>query len=518
MTRLRKVKASGNTAPLRAYFQLRSGAGNGQQSSPGGGEVRSKRPRESGTTAAGEEASTGAFSGAPGRSASPRDQSTTEEPSLDSAMAERTGVAANRGSPVSRGGTLAARSPRVDQRASQQGKSGQTPAPDIRKSTYAQKSEGKKPGEEKQKKVERGEDNKKKGEHNPAEKSKKEVKGGKGIESSSSGLEEFNSSGSGLDTSNDGPPNKKTCQTKSPEQYPVDPVHMDEEFPPLPSAPSEEASNRPSNMDQRWPVEPLGANQAPLTKKDIEFVLEKFMIKMEDLVKGEIRMVRESIEVLLAKVEKVEIDLVKLDKRAQENTKQTSKLQQSLVDLAAQVEDQENRGRRNNLRIRGVPESINKDELKTLVPAILNDYLDRPPKEILEIDRAHRAPGPINHNRPRDIICCLHYYTMKERILKKSWERGPLKINGMEVIILQDLGRKTLKMRRFLKPLLEVIVEKGGTYRWGYPFHLTIRKENKTFVLRTPSQVQEVCAFLGSPPITIPNWQEILLNFNFVPS
>lgn len=82
----------------------------------------------------------------------------------------------------------------------------------------------------------------------------------------------------------------------------------------------------------------------------------------------------------------------------------------------------------NNIRVCGVPESTEAPDMTTLVRSIFNQILNCPKDNPIEIDRAHRALWPKNKDptRHRDIICCLHYYTVKESIMKAardSYER-----------------------------------------------------------------------------------------------
>lgn len=114
-----------------------------------------------------------------------------------------------------------------------------------------------------------------------------------------------------------------------------------------------------------------------------------------------------------------------------------------------------------------------------VVKGILNTLLNKQP---IEIDRAHRAAGPPRYapRPPRDIICHIHFSNIKEEILRAARARSPLEWDGAEILILLDLSRCTLEMRKMVKPLLEVILESGATYRWGFPFHIIIRKGANT--------------------------------------
>ena len=61
-------------------------------------------------------------------------------------------------------------------------------------------------------------------------------------------------------------------------------------------------------------------------------------------------------------------------------------------------DDQENRARRNNIRVRGLPEVIETKDLAPVITAIFNDLLQKDKEAPIELDRVHRAIGPKNPN------------------------------------------------------------------------------------------------------------------------
>ncbi|KAM5158318.1 macrophage mannose receptor 1-like [Mantella aurantiaca] len=88
-------------------------------------------------------------------------------------------------------------------------------------------------------------------------------------------------------------------------------------------------------------------------------------------------------------------------------------------------------------------------------------------------------------------------HQIKEEILRRVWRKGPPEFDGTAIQILPDLCRQTLYRRHLLKPLLEKIKETDVTYRWGYPFSLMIRKQERTFVLHHRSQLSKCYKIFG---------------------
>lgn len=101
--------------------------------------------------------------------------------------------------------------------------------------------------------------------------------------------------------------------------------------------------------------------------------------------------------------------------------------------------------------------------------AILNSNLGKPPAEHIELDRVHRV-GPAaaaTNERPRDVLCRVHFHKIKEDTMHKVWRKGPLLFDGAEITILPELYHCTLHMRSMLKPLLNLIIKCAAMYSWG---------------------------------------------------
>lgn len=164
----------------------------------------------------------------------------------------------------------------------------------------------------------------------------------------------------------------------------------------------------------------------------------------------------------------------------------------------------EDRGQRDNLR--GIPESADKEDLEMTVTSMFQELLDT--KDPIKIDRVHSTIGPhsADPGRLRDVVCRLHHYVQKEAITKRAWSKGPLLQDGVEVRILPDLSRATLHQPALLRPLLDTLKAGGFTYRWGYPFHLLVRKGENTFILQSPADLPDLFAFLGIGPVAVLNW------------
>lgn len=193
--------------------------------------------------------------------------------------------------------------------------------------------------------------------------------------------------------------------------------------------------------------------QALPTRADIETLIGK----VEDAHRKELELVRGELQILVERVTDGESAYQSLEQRVSILERDSYTQKETSVALQLQLEDLEDRSRRNNVRLRGIPEALDQENLQDMVKSIFENILKDAMPLNLELDRVHRALGPKSKdiNRPRDVVCRLHYFAHREAILRKAWETGTIDFKGGQVKILPDLSRATLQRRTLLRPLLE---------------------------------------------------------------
>lgn len=155
----------------------------------------------------------------------------------------------------------------------------------------------------------------------------------------------------------------------------------------------------------------------------------------------------------------------------------------------------ENRSRRYNFGIQGLPESVK--VVHSAVCTLIKDLIPTIP-EHLELDRAHRALQPLcTDGLPRDIIVKPHFYVVKEEVMKRASYADKLTIQGHQIQIFADLSSYTIQKMHSLKPLLQVLTQKEITYRWSFPFRLNFSHRNKPFVFSLFPEGEDLLLHLG---------------------
>lgn len=172
------------------------------------------------------------------------------------------------------------------------------------------------------------------------------------------------------------------------------------------------------------------------------------------------------------------------------------------------LEDLDNRGRRQNNRVRGIPEKVEPAQIKQALQAVFIELLERPKETDIDFVKAHRALAarPADTAPPRDIICCLQSFPLKEEILNKARKNDQILFNDHNIALYQDLSHITLQNRRALRPMITALRDKGVPYPWRLPFALNATYLVKQYYSRMPEDIQAFCDQLQIPLIDLPEW------------
>lgn len=79
-------------------------------------------------------------------------------------------------------------------------------------------------------------------------------------------------------------------------------------------------------------------------------------------------------------------------------------------------------------------------------------------------------------------------------------EKKVVEFEGTRIQIMPDLSRNTLRRTAILKPLLHRILQADATYKWGYPLHLVVKKNNISYPIYTPLDIPPVLRELCIAP------------------
>lgn len=165
--------------------------------------------------------------------------------------------------------------------------------------------------------------------------------------------------------------------------------------------------------------------------------------------------------------------------------------------LKAKVADLEDRSRRNNIKIRGVPEVILPAQVQQYAQDLMKVFLPSIPESEMQVDRIHRLPNPshLPDNIPRDVLMQVHFYQTKEQLMSAfhKHQQSPEKYAHIQIFV--DLSQFTMQKRKSLLPVTKALRNHNIPYRWGYPVKLAATHKANTTVINC---VENGLAFLGS--------------------
>ena len=246
----------------------------------------------------------------------------------------------------------------------------------------------------------------------------------------------------------------------------------------------------------------------PPTKAEMNAMLMRMENAMENIIKTEINKIRADLGGLRDRVVETERRIEEQDQEINSLKKQVKALTENQRLAAYRIEDQENRNRRQNLRIRGVVEEKDED-LRDIMNILSNPLLVRSVEfKPLKIERVHRVGNPqqIGKYGPRDVIVRFKNYVDKEEIWRSLRGKPPLRYRDIELQVFSDLSKETLARRRHLKPLLELMRAQNVRYQWGFPACLIGIKGGKTARLRHPEELNEFCSKMDLTTPELPEW------------
>lgn len=151
-------------------------------------------------------------------------------------------------------------------------------------------------------------------------------------------------------------------------------------------------------------------------------IIEQDTKEIKD-IKATVEVIEGKISSLSSRMDEVEERVSELEGATDTSKQQVSALQEMVQRLQEHVEDLDNRGRRCNIKILGIPELKEGSDMIQFLQREIPTILERQ-FPTLEIQRAHRVPtGPPRREqreggRPRPVMINFLRYQVKEEILR----------------------------------------------------------------------------------------------------
>ncbi|CAH2248957.1 Hypothetical predicted protein [Pelobates cultripes] len=258
---------------------------------------------------------------------------------------------------------------------------------------------------------------------------------------------------------------------------------------------------QPTLADIGAEIRRLAANM--VTKSDLQSLTTTLTASLTSAVTA----LRTDMEAQDSRIQALETQAQATQRQASAADTALTRQGNMLLALRRQVEDLDNRSRRSNIRVRGMPEGEETENVVELLTALFCQILGNQAPPDIRFERAHRALRPRNRDGdPRDIICCLHSFPLKERIMQRARTRPTWRYQEAEVSLYNDLSPTTLEARRALRPITTALRERNIPYKWGFPFSIQVRHHNEWIAARWPEEIPRFLQRLELPSIAVPDW------------
>ncbi|XP_074058436.1 uncharacterized protein LOC141499684 [Macrotis lagotis] len=208
----------------------------------------------------------------------------------------------------------------------------------------------------------------------------------------------------------------------------------------------------------------------------------------------EIRKLSEENKSFRQRIEFREIDEFTRNQESIIQNQKNEKLEENVKYLIEKTTDMENRLRKDNLKIIGIPESHDQEKsldiiFKELLQQNCPDILEAEGK--IEMERIHQSPRERDHKKPtpRNIIAKFQNSQVKEKILQAA-RRTQFKYRGAAVRITQDLAATTLEARRAWNTIYRKAKELRMQPRMNYPARLNVLFQGKRWTFNEPGEFQ----------------------------
>lgn len=243
-------------------------------------------------------------------------------------------------------------------------------------------------------------------------------------------------------------------------------------------------------------------NEIRALRSDLKSDMSEFRLSFCEDIKKELKEFRGEInqklkeatgdlqatKVRVAEAEQRIAGIEEWDAAAREALIQTMETQEA---LQAKLTDLEARSRRNNLRIYGVPEGSEGNNLPEFVTKLIKSELGPPIAEMdLGIQRCHRAlaPKPPNDAPPRSLVICFLEFRMKEQIMHTAWRKKDVRYDGKRIYFDQDYPSDIFKKRKAYVEILKELKAKGIRFQTPHPAKLKVFFDSGTHTYESAAE------------------------------
>ena len=223
----------------------------------------------------------------------------------------------------------------------------------------------------------------------------------------------------------------------------------------------------------------------------IHLMRADFTVQLREVVSSN-QEIKEAIGAFSERLTAAESRISKAEDDISALTGKEKSLQKKVQELTLKLDDLENRHRRSNLRLIGLPEKTEGGDaaafLQTWLPEIFGP--DTFPSPVV-IERAHRLPGRQDPSGPpRALIMKFLNYQDKVRVMRAARQKGKVMFREHHVMFFPDLSVEVQKQRRQYNDVKQKLRELHLDFGLIFPAKMRIFHEGSRHLFHTPEEVE----------------------------
>ncbi|CAH2319599.1 Hypothetical predicted protein [Pelobates cultripes] len=229
-------------------------------------------------------------------------------------------------------------------------------------------------------------------------------------------------------------------------------------------------------------------NNTPATKGDIKSLLRD----IRKMFQADLAILREDMLSLTGHLKAAEETSAHIKAEQTTLAAEQKRLTASQATMTLKLTEYEDRSRSKNIKIRGIPTTIDKTELPQYVGRLLQQILPHKQAKNILVDNIYRIrrQGRQPQQASSDIIIQLVTHLDKTAIMAAVRDLPFLAFERHNLTFYNDLSKPTMQWRQTMRPITSVLRRKKIPYRWGTPRSLQITAEGITHTIHSPEEGQ----------------------------
>lgn len=224
--------------------------------------------------------------------------------------------------------------------------------------------------------------------------------------------------------------------------------------------------------------------------------------KIEE-VKIDVGLLRQDLQNLRGRVREVEDRVSVLEDTTTPLPPRVMSLEKAAEAWVQRADDLENRLRRNNLRILGLPERSEGQRPCDFAERWLKELLPEACfSSLFAVERAHRVPArpPPPGAPPRPFLARMLSSKDRDAALQAARKIPELKYNGAPISIFPDFSAALQKIRATFTDVKRRLRSRSVPYSMAYPARLRVVHSDRTLFFSSPKEAEDWLNLLpGSP-------------------